>query len=266
MAYLAIRVDSELVGERVVVGVAGVGDRVMDVDGAVVSVAMMEEAVGAPSTSTIDLHVLRDAFLKASNGHEDFECRARRQLSLDSFVHQGAVWVCDELIPVGAVDADGEGIGIEAGPRDHGEDVAIPGIHGHDCAAAASESELGGALKIVVDGQLEVLARDRMLNSEIADLTAVAVHNDVPRPVLPAQKLVIGFFNTGLAHHVSGLVIGEAGIVQVLFADFTNVPDEVCGVAVSRIEAALFVDGFELGQLVAVGFDECPLVWQRCLV
>ncbi len=45
-----------------------------------------------------------------------------------------------------------------------------------------------------------------------------------------------------------------------MLGDFADVADEVGGESVARVEAALLVEGFELGELVAVGFDEGLLV------
>ena len=150
-------------------------------------VAVMEEAVGSPSAGAVDVHVLRDALLKAGDGHEDFERGSRSELRLEGLVHQRVVRILDELVPVVAVDADGEGVWIEAGAGDHGENFAVARIHGDDGAVARTESEFGGVLQIFVDGELEVLAGSGVLGAEIADFAAMAVDDDVARPVLPAQ-------------------------------------------------------------------------------
>ena len=87
----------------------------MNIHRAVASVALVEVTVRAPSAGAIDLEVLRDAFLQAGDRHEDLEGRAGSQLGLDDLVHQGMLGIGDELVPVGAVDANGEVVGIEAG-------------------------------------------------------------------------------------------------------------------------------------------------------
>ena len=48
--------------------------------------------------------------------------------------------------------------------------------------------------------------------------------------------------------------------VEVVLGDLADVADEVGGEAVAGVEAALLVEGFELGELVAVGGDEGLLV------
>jgi len=152
----------------------------VNIHGAVVLVAVVEEAVGAPSARAVDLHVLRDPLLQAGHRHEDLEGRAGSQLGLDGLVHQGAVGVVDELVPVGAVDAHGEFIGIEAGPRNHGQNLAVAGVHGHDSAVAAAQRKFGGALQVVVDGEPQILAGLRVLDAQVAHLAAVTVHNHIP--------------------------------------------------------------------------------------
>ena len=201
---------------------------------------------------------------KPGHGHEDLEGRPGRELRLDGLVHQRVVGVSDELVPVGAVDADGKGVGIEAGTRDHGENLAIARVHGHDGAVAVAECQFGGALQVVVNGQSQVLAGDGVLDSEVADLAAVAVDNHFAGTVLAAQQLVVGLLDAGLAHHVAGLVVGKARIVQIVFAHLAHVADQVRGKAVARIKAALLVDGFQLGQLVAVRCDKGLLVGGHC--
>ena len=95
---------------------------------------------------------------------------------------------------------------------------------------------------------------------QVAHLAAVAVHDHIAGAVLAAQQLVVGLLDARLAHHVARLVDGIARIVQILFAHLAHVADQVGGKAVAGIEPALLVDGFQLGQLVAVGLDEGLLV------
>ena len=66
-------VDAEPVSQRVVEGVAGIRQRVVDVDRAVVLVAGEEAAVEGGAAVALDMHVLRDAFFQTGQGHDDFE-------------------------------------------------------------------------------------------------------------------------------------------------------------------------------------------------
>ena len=117
------------------------------------------------------------------------------------------VGIGDQLVPVGAIDADGKRVGIEAGPRDHGQNLAVARVHGHDRAVAVAQRQFRRALQIVVDGQLQILPRDGVLDPQVAHLASVAVDNHIARAVLPAQQLVVGLFHARLAHHVARLVV-----------------------------------------------------------
>ena len=157
------------------------------------------------------------------------------------------VRIGDELVPFRAVDLDGERIGIETGPRNHGQNLAVARVHGHNRAVAVAQRQFGGALQVVVDRQLQVLARHRVLNAKVAHFAPVAVDHHFAAAVLPAQQLVVGLLHARLAHHVARLVVGKPRIVQVVLAHFAHVPDQVRGKAVARIQTALFVDRFQFG-------------------
>ena len=122
------------------------------------------------------------------------------------------------------------------------------------------------ALQIVVDGQLQVSAGNRMLRAQDAHFAAVAVDDHILRAVLAAQQLVVGLLDAGFAHHVARLVGGIARIVQVFFADLTDVADQMRCVAVTGIEAPLFFERVEFGQLVLVRLDEGDFVGRHVLL
>ncbi len=99
-----------------------------------------------------------------------------------------------------------------------------------------------------------------MLDAQVAHLSAVAVHDHIPRSILPPQQFVVGLFHARLAHHVTGVVIGKARVVQIFLAHLAHIADEVGGKAVIGIEPPLLVDGLELRQLVAMRLDKGFLV------
>jgi len=108
------------------------------------------------------------SLLQAGHRHEDLECRAGSQLGLDSLVHERVVGVVDELIPVGSVDAHGEGIGVEAGTRDHGQNLAVAGVHGHEwrrCGCPARvRRRAAGRCRWSAEGP----GRDGVLDTQVA--------------------------------------------------------------------------------------------------
>ena len=103
----------------------------------------------------------------------------------------------------------------------------------------------------------------------MAELLAVAVDDDVAAAVRAAEERVVGRLDAGVADDIAGRVEGVAVVVgEHLLGDLADVADEVGGEAVAGIEAALLVEGFELGELVAVGGDEgllvgCDVLLQR---
>ena len=163
--------------------------------------------------------------------------------------------------PVGVGEADGELVGVEGGAGGHGEDLAGVRVHGDDGAGFAFEGLLGGELEVEVDGELEVLAGGGELLAAVADLLAVGVDDDLAVTVLAAEECVVGLLDAGAADDVAGIVGGVAGVIfEHLLGDLADVADEVGGEAVAGVEAALLVEGFELGELVFVGLDEGLLV------
>ncbi len=124
----------------------------------------------------------------------------------------------------------------------------------------AFEGFFGGHLDVEVDGEAEVFAGDGEGLAEVAELFAVAVDDDVAGAVCAAEEGVVGLLDAGAADDVAGLVEGVAGVVEHLLGDLADVADEMGGEAVAGVEAALLVEGFEFGELVAMGGDEGLLV------
>ena len=111
-------------------------------------------------------------------------------------------------------------------------------------------------MQINVNRQLERLAWRRGLFSQFAHFLAVAVDHNLLGAILPHQHLVVFQFHARLTDYVSRIVEFKLRLVQHLLADFTHVADQVRHETFARVKAAMRHDGFQLGQLVAVGFDE----------
>ena len=253
-------VDAQLLRERVVVGIAGPRDGVVDVHHAVVVIAGEETAVERAAAVAHHAHVLGNVLFEPGERHDDLEGRAGRELRLDGLVHQGMVGVVDDRRPVTPGEAHGELVGIVGRTRDHGEDFAGMGVHCHQRAVPAFHGLLGNTLEIEVDGEAEVVAGFGQHLAELADLFAVAVDDDIARAVGATQPTVISFFHARFAHHIAGLVKVILGAVQVLLRHFADVADEVRREAVAGVEASLRVPHCEFGQLIAVGLDEGLLI------
>jgi hypothetical protein len=131
------------------------------------------------------------------------------------------------------------------------------GVHGDDSADFAFEGLLGGHLEVEIDGELEVFAGGSEFLTEVAQLFAVTVDDDVAATVDSTEEGVVGGFDAGAADDIAGRVEGVAVVVgEHLLGDFADVADEVSGESVAGVEAALLVEGLEFRKLVAMGGDE----------
>jgi hypothetical protein len=260
-------VDTEVVGEGVVEGVAGERNGVVDVDCAVVLVAGEEMSVEAGAAVALNVQVLGDVLLQARHRHDDLEGAAGCELRLDGLVEQRVVRVIQDRRPVAVGEPDGELVGVEAGARDHGKDLAGVRVQRDDGSGLSFEGLFGRLLDVEVDGELEILSGLGEFLAEVSDLLAVRVDDYVARAVHAAQERVVGGFDAGAADDVAGRVGGVAVVVgEHLLGDLADVADEVSGETVARVEAALLDLSFQLGQLVAVRFDEGLLVLGNVLL
>ncbi len=133
-------------------------------------------------------------------------------------------------------------------------------IHGDDRSVAVTHGRFGRALQVEIDGQLQALPGHGGFPAQHAHLPPVAIHDDVLRAVLPAQKLIVGLLDSRFAHHIAGLVVGIARVVQHVVAHFADVADQVGGEAVAGIKPPLLVDCLQFGKLVAMRLDELLLI------
>ena len=173
------RVDAEFLRQRVKEGVAGERNGLLNTEYTVMLVALEEATVEGSAAYAVDSHVLRDAFLQAGGGHDDLEGGTGGKLILNGLVHQRMARVGDELVPVIALDLDGKGVGVKAGVRDQRQNLSVARIHHHHRAVGCSQGQLGGALNVEIDGELEILAGGGMLGTQIAHFAAMRIDNDV---------------------------------------------------------------------------------------
>src|SRR5262249_26487502 len=104
--------------------------------------------------------------------------------------------IADELVPFLTRNANGKIIRIKDWPADHGEDLAVPGIHRHHSAILAFKRLLGSHLYIEVNGEFERLAGNCGVGSKPTNLLTVTIHKDFPRAILPAQHVVVKFLDS----------------------------------------------------------------------
>jgi hypothetical protein len=91
----------------------------------------------------------------------------------------------------------------------------------------------------------------------MAEFFAMAVDDDVATAVGATEECIIGGLDAGAANDVARRVEGVAVVVgEHLLGYLADIADQVSGETVGGVEAALFVEGFQLGEFVAVGGDE----------
>ena len=203
--------------------------------------------------------VVDGAGFQAGQRHDRLERRARRLLRLNGAVQQRVVRVVGDFLPVLGLDADGEFVGIEGRPADHGQHLAGARIERHHRAVLAVHGQLGHGLQIQIDGELQILAgHGRLVLQHLAHLAAI-VHHHLALAVHAHQRVVVLALDAELADHGPGIVLGELRIVQFLLADFTGVADDVRHHAVLRIEPSLRLNHDQLGKEIAVRIDECQV-------
>ncbi len=97
-------VDPQLFRQGVEENVAGLVNRLGQIDRAVAALHPASEPPAIKRRAAIAVHVqsLRDAFLPTRHRHEDLEGRAGRQLRLNGLIQQRFVRIGDQLVPLAA--------------------------------------------------------------------------------------------------------------------------------------------------------------------
>src|SRR6185312_1471338 len=108
-------------------------------------------AVKLCTTVTIDMHVLRNAFLQTRSRHDELECRPGSQLRLDSFIHQRMVRIGYQRTPLLVRNADREVVGVEGRAADHRKDLAILRVHCYDRTVLVTERLFRSNLELHVN-------------------------------------------------------------------------------------------------------------------
>ncbi len=237
-------VDTQAVRKGVVEGVAGVGDGVIDVDRTVMFIAGVKMTIELGAAVTTYAHGLSNVLLEASESHDDFEGAAWSELGLNGLVQERVVGVVEDLVPIVLGKSNGKLVGIEGGAGGHRQNFTRVRVHGHDSADLTVEGFFSGHLDVEVDCELEVFARGGKFLTEVAKLFSVAVDDDVTAAVDAAEQRIVGLLNARAAYDIARGVEGIARVVEHLFGDFADVPDEVSGESVAGVEAALLVEGF----------------------
>src|SRR5581483_5838326 len=157
-------VDAHVIREVVVVGVAGLDDRLVHVDDAMAALLVIAETPAAE----VEIPGIEDAVRgPALAGLERGKCQVRldggswRVKARNRAVVERLVDRAVELGPVLRVDAVDEQIRIEAGLRDERQHAAARRIDGDERAAPIAEGDLRDLLQAHVELERQVVARLR---------------------------------------------------------------------------------------------------------
>ena len=217
-------------------------------------------AIKTLAAAATDDQVLRDAFLHAGRRHNDLEHRARCELRLDCLVQQRLARIVDQLVPFVAGDADSKCIGVERWPADHRQNLARPRVHGDDGSGPALQRLLSGDFEIEIDGQLELLTRNRRHVAERANFLAATIDQHLPRAVLAHQDVVVILLDSRHADYVARTVQLPLRLCQHFLAHLPDIADHVRHEPVLGIQPSVNRDDVELRQISAMRFDECQLI------
>ena len=106
---------------------------------------------------------------QCSQGHEGLVGGAGWVDAAQGPIQHGLVERCIEALPELGIHAIDEGVGVEVGLGDKGEDLSRVGLHGHECTPAISKGGFHELLQAEVHGQLNVAAGHGGLDAELSD-------------------------------------------------------------------------------------------------
>src|SRR5205085_6656630 len=256
------RVDAHVVREVVVVRVAGLDDRLVQIDDAVAALLVVAEAPAAEIEEAGVENAARGptlASLERPEREVRLDGRAGRVEAGNRAVVERFVDRAVELGPVLRIDAVDEEIRVEARLGHQRQHAAGGRIDRHQRAAAIAEAYLGDLLQPHVERQRDVVARLRRGARERADAAAGGVDLDLLEAGGAVQLRLVGGFHAGLADVVGAAVVRpDAVVFQLLLILRVNAPEVAehmradIAVRVLAKEPRLDVDALEA---VAVGGD-----------
>ena len=218
---------AEAVGELVEVGVTGVAEALVDVQGAPAPLVPLPE-LGAPQ---LDVGLAGDRgrgrddlVSEAADACHDLVRGARRLDIADGMVDERLVRVVEQDLELGVRDPAGELVGVVGGEAHHGEHLA--GLRVEHDHGAALEARLGEAPLEGLLGELLLLRVDRQDQGAAGGGRRLdADHADrAPGPVLlhplgaigPPQLSFVGQLHAGLADPI----VGEVALLRQLRVAF----------------------------------------------
>ncbi len=134
-------------------------------------------------------------------------------------------------------DAHGEIVGVQRGMAGHCQDFACARVQRDYSTRARPQRLLGNLLQVVINGQLNLLARDGFLSGEAVYLFTDAVHDHAPHAVRALKQVVVLALQAALSSEVTGAELAVARF-DLLLADFTDVARSMGEESVRQIAPA----------------------------
>src|SRR6266446_5372243 len=213
----------------VVEDVAGLGERLLEIDAAVSAFLPVLERPRAQMELAVAVHAVHRGdrgFLQAGRGHDDLEDGARGVLALNRAVQQRMLGVLDHAEPRRPIDRRREAIDLERRRRHERTDVPAAGIHDDDGAGLALHRLFGGFLDAPVDGGDDLRAGMRIGVLHHAHGPAERIDLDPLATVTTPQELVQQALEPTLSDHVAAAV---AATLELLVVGLANVAQQVSG-------------------------------------
>src|SRR6266567_4506100 len=137
----------------------------------------------------------------------------------------------------------------------HRQDFSVARVKGHDGTGPGPQRLLRHLLQVVVNSQLNLLARNGVLGGKGPDFLSHAVHDDAALAVGTHQDVVVLPFEAELAGKVTHAQLAIAGF-DLLLADLAHVADGVREKSVWQIAPPRNRDHLENRDVRMVRFDK----------
>ncbi len=265
-------VDADLVGDPVEIGVAGLHDRRVHVDGAVAVLAPVAIAMARPGELPEAAAVVRrlrrdDVVLERGERHHRLDRGARRVDAAQRPVIERLVDVVGQRAVLGHGEAAREAVRVEGRRAREGDHLSVRRIDRDHGAALAGERVLRGLLRAEVDRQVEVGTRDRLLALELLlldadalDAPALRVHQQLLVSRLAVQLVLVAALDAVLADERRARIVRRIDALLVLLADGADVPERVHGRTDVRVVARQARPDLDALQVRAVDREACEFL------
>ena len=231
--HLRYLLDADAQGHVVIEHVAAFAERAVQVDIAVAGALPAVEA----AVADLEMAGAVDGFgevqlsgLERGQCHHHLEGRAGRVDALHRLVGQGPVFVFQQGLVIGDRDAAHEKVGVVAGGRGAGQQVARCAVDHHRRRAFLGQPCVGVGLQRVVDGDLDIGAGGAFLPFEFAHHPAGGVDLDPLGAGLAAQQLLALGLEPDLADLEAGdqqQGIGRVDPLEVAVADRADIAHDM---------------------------------------